>query len=87
MASEIAFVEQRLKALKEMKEILDKAISKLWVDIIKAESKLSKKQSQCQEKATIVEGARKSLEKARAARDKVAKQQEELKLAVRAFLV
>ena len=35
---EIIIAEQKLKALKEKKEILDKVIGKLWIDIIKAES-------------------------------------------------
>ena len=43
IASEIAIAKQRLKALKEMKDILNQAIGKLKVNIIKAESKLSKK--------------------------------------------
>ena len=45
MATEIAIVEQRLKDLKEKKGKLDKAVRKLHVDIIKVESKLSKKQA------------------------------------------
>ena len=43
MSSEIAIVEQKLKALKEKKDVLNQAVGKLRVDIIKAENKLSKK--------------------------------------------
>ena len=86
MAFEIAIAEQKLKTLKEKKETLEKVVGKQQVDIIKAKSKLSKKQSQRQEKAAIVEEARKSLEEVQATRGEVAKQQEEQKLAVKAFL-
>ena len=64
MSSEIAATKQRLRDLKEKKENLDKAVGKLRVNIIRAESKLSKKQTQCQEKATAIEDAHKVLEEA-----------------------
>ena len=57
MSSKIAATEQQLNDLKEKKENLDKVVGKLRVDIIKVKSKLSKKQSQCQEKATAIEEA------------------------------
>ena len=43
MASEIFIIEQRLLDLKVKKDKPDKAIGKLRLDIIKVESKLSKK--------------------------------------------
>ena len=46
MASEINIIEQRLRDLKKKKDKLDMAVEKLRLDIIKAESKLSKKQAQ-----------------------------------------
>ena len=64
MASESAIVEQRLMDLKEKNDKLDKVIRKLSLDIIKVESKLLKKQAQCQEKMAIVEKAQKTLEEA-----------------------
>ena len=61
-------------------------MGKLRLDIVKAENRLSNKQSQRQAKSFLVEEARKSLEDVQAAKDEVAKQQEELKLVVRGFL-
>ena len=62
MAAEIILAEQRLRDLKEKKGILDTTIGKLQLDIIKVESKLSKKQAHHREKLAVVEGARKALE-------------------------
>ena len=86
MAQEISQVEERLKVLKAKKQTLDQAVGKLRLDIVKAENRLSNKQSQRQAKSFLVEEARKSLEDVQAAKDEVAKQQEELKLVVRGFL-
>ena len=86
MAQEIAQVEERLKVLKTKKQILDQAVGKLRLDIVKADNRLSNKQSQGQAKSSFVEEARKSFENVQAARDEVAKQQEKLKLVVRALL-
>ena len=86
MTQEINQVEERLKVLKAKKQTLDQAVGKLRLDIVKAENRLSNKQSQRQAKSSLVEEARKSLEDVQAAKDGVAKQQEELKLVVRGFL-
>ena len=45
LAKEIALAEERLRILKEKKNILDQVVGKLRVDIIKAKNKLLKKQS------------------------------------------
>ena len=64
MASEMIVTEHKLWDLKEKKGKLDTAVGKLRLDIIKAESKLSKKQAQHREKLVVVEGARKVLAEA-----------------------
>ena len=86
MSLEIAATEQKLRELKEKKDQLDQAVGKLQVDIIRAKSKLSKKQVQRQEKALNVKEAHKSLKEAKSTKDAHARQQEELKLSVRALL-
>ena len=86
MSSEIAAVEQQWKDLKEKKENLDKAIGKLWVDIIRAASKLSKKQIQHEEKAIAIEHAHNILEEAKSTIEAFAWRQEDLKLSIKALL-
>ena len=86
MATEIALTEERLRILKERKNVLDQAVGKLRVDIIKAKSKLSRKRSLRQVKVSLVEETRKYLEEAQVAKAGVAKQPEELKLAIRTLL-
>ena len=86
MASEIVVIEQRLKDLKAKNENLDKAVAKLHFDIIKAENKLSKKQSKQHEKVVVVEEARKALEEAQLAKESLVRHQDKLNLAVMALL-